>query len=308
MPAIIRCDRLCKRFGTIQALDGLSFQIAAKASAGLVGPNGAGKTTLLSLLCGFTLPSSGSIEVLGKRPGSGRLLGRIGFLPQDVALFRGIPVYKQLLFFARLQGLDKKMATREVNRVISQTGIHAFTRQYPETLSQGQRKKAALAQALIGQPSIILLDEPTAGLDPVAANQVRDIIQGLRNQNTLLISSHNLDEIKNICNEIVIIDRGRLIKHCLINELIESHNTFTILIDAPATELILKSIESLPSVTGVRIDNTDNTRLSVIFQGRTQDQMQISVLEVLRSKGVTVLEFRFGGDFSDRVIQLVSGQ
>jgi ABC-2 type transport system ATP-binding protein len=308
MPGIIECKNLVKHYGNIRALNDLTFTITEKTSTGLVGPNGAGKSTLLSILCGFTLPSAGNVKILDQTPGSSMLTGRIGMLPQDVSMFSGIAIEKQLVFFARLQGLDKESARVEAERVISKTGTQSLVKQYPETLSHGQRKKVILAQALIGKPDILLLDEPTSGLDPVAASEVRQIIQDLRQQHTLIVSSHNLEEIRNVCNEIIVIDEGSVIRHCPIRKLLEQQNSLNFQLNAPVSKPLMEAIGDIPGVESVQRERIDNTRLAVVCRIDSPGSLQFTVIDCIREHGATVLEFRSGGDFSDRIIQLVSGE
>lgn len=306
MTAIIECSNLTRTFGNIRALDDLNIIIPAQASVGLVGPNGAGKTTLFAMLCGFLHPNKGSITVLGHKPDSTRLKGHIGILPQDIPLMRGISVHAQLILFARLQGLNKVSARHEIERIIQLVNINSLIKQFPETLSHGQRKKITLAQALIGKPDLILLDEPTAGLDPVAANGVRNIIQKLRHEHSLIISSHNLDEIRSVCDEIVIIDKGKLVRHSRIDDLIERNNVLTILLDQTAGESLLQSIKALPMVVRIDTEESNPHRMTVVFQAEKPDQIQFRILEQLQKAGVGILEFNRGSAFTDRVVELVS--
>lgn len=306
MTAIIECRNLTRTFGSIRALDDLNITIPAQASVGLVGPNGAGKTTLFAMLCGFLHPGKGSIAVLGHKPDSARLKGRIGILPQDIPLMRGISVHTQLFLFARLQNFNKITARQEIDRIIQLVNIGSLTKQSPETLSYGQRKRITLAQALIGKPDLILLDEPTSGLDPVAANDVRNIIQKLRHEHSFIISSHNLDEIKNVCDEVIIIDKGKLVRHSRIDDLIERNNTLSILLEQAAGEPLLQSIKTLPSVIKIITDDTKPNRLTVIFQADKPDQIQFKILGLLQQAGVGIVEFNRGSVFTDRVVELVS--
>jgi ABC-type multidrug transport system ATPase subunit len=306
MTAIIECRNLTRTFGSIRALDNLDFSIPAQASVGLVGPNGAGKTTLFAMLCGFLHLSKGSITVMGHKPDSARLKGRIGILPQDIPLMRGISAHAQLILFARLQGFNKTTARQEIERIIQLVNIGNLVKQFPETLSHGQRKRISLAQALIGNPDLILLDEPTSGLDPVVANDVRSIIQKLRHEHSLIISSHNLDEIKNVCDEIIIIDKGKLVRHSRIDDLIERNNTLTILLEQPAEEPLLQSLKALPSIIKFVTDDTNPYRLTVIFQDDKPDQVQFKILGLLQQSGVGIVEFNRGSAFTDRVVELVS--
>lgn len=306
MGAIIECRNLTRSFGSIRALDDLNIVVPEQTSVGLVGPNGAGKTTLFAMLCGFLRPTKGDITVLGHKPDSARLKSRIGILPQDIPLMRGISVHAQMILFARLQGFTKTTARQEIDRIIQLVNIGSLIKQFPETLSHGQRKRITLAQALIGKPDLILLDEPTSGLDPVAANDVRAIIQKLRHGHSLIISSHNLDEIKNVCDEIIIIDKGKLVRHSRIDDLIERNNILSILLDQAVGEPLVLNIKALPSVVRVDTDETNPYRLSVVFQAEKPDQIQFKILEQLQQAGVGIVEFNRGSAFTDRVVELVS--
>ena len=307
MDSLIDCREVYKSFGSIRALAGLSFAIGNRSSIGLVGPNGAGKTTLFSIICGFMRPDAGTIRIMGHGPDSHRLKGRIGILPQDVPMLQGITVHAQLVLLARLQGFSRRRAGQETDRIIDLSGISGFIRQFPETLSFGQRKRVILAQALIGNPELILLDEPTSGLDPVAANDVRALIQKLRTEHAFIISSHNLDEIRNVCDEIIIIDRGRLVRHSTIQELMEHDNFLTILLEHVPEEHLLQALRNLPAVIRVAADAVNPKRLSIQFEGARPDQVQFLILELLQKHNAAVIEFSRGSAFTDKVVELVRG-
>lgn len=306
MAVILDCHNLSKSFSGLKALDDVSFTINELTSTGLVGPNGAGKTTLFSLICGFLGPNTGTISVSGKSNYSSQLKGSIGILPQDIPMMRGISVSEQLLLFARLQGYSKQAAQLELDRIINIVKIRDIIKQYPETLSYGQRKKIVLAQALIGNPGIILLDEPTSGLDPVAASDVRNTIQSLRAEHTFIISSHNLDEIKSVCDEIIIIHKGKLIKHCRIDELVGQSNVLTIMLEKAPSPGLVEALGSLETVTRVETDPVKNNRISVYFQSEQPDQVQFRILECLQKNSASMIEFSRGGTFTDKVVELVS--
>lgn len=305
MLPVIKCNNLGKAFGGLQALRAIDIHIEARTSTGLVGPNGAGKTTLFALFCGFLRPTSGSLKILEHSPDAAAIKGRIGILPQDIPMLRGIAVKEQLVLFARLQGYRKQAARQEAQRIIDLVNIGTLINQFPETLSYGQRKKVALAQAFLGQPEVILLDEPTSGLDPVAANEVRSIIRKNRPDHTFMISSHNLDEIKTACDEIIIIDKGRLVRHCPIDELIDRNNIFTLLLEQVPAAALIQSLRSLASVTGVETDAENDKRLTIYYQDEDPWQCQNRILECLQQNGMSIVEFSRGTAFAGRVIELV---
>ena len=305
MSALVECRDLHKSFGSIRALAGLTFSINNRTSVGLVGPNGAGKTTLFSVISSFLRPDSGTLSVLGHKPDSPRLKGRLGILPQDVPMLQGISVYAQLILLARLQGFSRRAADLEIERIISLSGISGLVSQFPETLSFGQRKRVILAQALIGNPDLVLLDEPTSGLDPVAANDVRALIRDLRAEHTFIISSHNLDEIRNICEEIIIIDKGNLVRHCTIQELIEHDNYLTIVLEHAPPDQLLQNLKTLPAIVRITADAANPKKLSVQFQGAQPDEVQFRILELLRQHDAAVVEFSRGSALADKVVELV---
>lgn len=308
MAAIIESHALTKSFGSLQAIQSLDLEIGSGASTGLVGPNGAGKTTLFSLFCGFLHPDRGSIRILGYRPDASALKGRISILPQDIPLCRSISIREQLNLFARLQGFSKPAAAAEVDRILSLVEVNDLARQFPETLSYGQRKKVTLAQALLGRPDVILLDEPTSGLDPVAARHVRSIIQQAGESHTCIVSSHNLDEIKNVCDEVIVIDKGRLVEHCRIDELLGQNNNLSVLLEQAPPDALLQLLKADNAIVHLSQEAPGNRRLSITFRNEPPRNFQQRLLALLDEHGVGVIEFSRGSAFADKVIELVSGQ
>lgn len=207
----IECQGLTKRFGSTLALDNLTLSLPAGEPIALIGPNGAGKTTLLSVLCGFIRPSNGDVSILGERPGSAGLNGRLSALPQDALLDPRLSIGRQLRFFARLQGMDGASAKKEVERVLQLVDLLDSMHTKPADLSHGMRKRIAIAQALLGSPELVLLDEPTAGIDPPNAKMIRDLVREQSSSTTFIVSSHNLDELERLCGSVVYLEKGRLI-------------------------------------------------------------------------------------------------
>ncbi|MBB1476132.1 ABC transporter ATP-binding protein [Shewanella sp. SG41-3] len=208
--SIIQCDNLSKQYGNKLALDTVSLTLTQGAPIALVGPNGAGKTTLFSLLCGYIQPTNGSISILGHKPGSKALQGLLSALPQDAALDPNFSIVSQLQFFAQLQGMTTKAAKREALRVLALVDLTDSAEAKPKSLSHGMSKRVSIAQALMGSPKIVLLDEPTAGLDPANAKKIRQIVKDLSGNTTFVISSHNLDELEKLCDQVVYLEHGKL--------------------------------------------------------------------------------------------------
>jgi ABC-2 type transport system ATP-binding protein len=208
--SIIQCDNLSKQYGNKLALDTVSLTLTQGAPIALVGPNGAGKTTLFSLLCGYIQPTSGSISILGHKPGSKALQGLLSALPQDAALDPNFSIVSQLQFFAQLQGMTAAAAKQEALRVLTLVDLSNSAEAKPKSLSHGMSKRVSIAQALMGSPKIVLLDEPTAGLDPANAKKIRQIVKELSDHTTFVISSHNLDELEKLCDQVVYLEHGKL--------------------------------------------------------------------------------------------------
>ena len=208
--SIIQCDNLSKQYGNKLSLDTVSLTLTQGAPIALVGPNGAGKTTLFSLLCGYIQPTNGSISILGHKPGSKALQGLLSALPQDAALDPNFSIVSQLQFFAQLQGMTTKAAKQEALRVLALVDLTDSAEAKPKSLSHGMSKRVSIAQALMGSPKIVLLDEPTAGLDPANAKKIRQIVKDLSGNTTFVISSHNLDELEKLCDQVVYLEHGKL--------------------------------------------------------------------------------------------------
>lgn len=307
MNKLIECKQLTKDFGRKNAIENLDLSIESGRTLGLVGPNGAGKTTLFSLISGYLKPTSGEIRVLGHTPGASLSKGRLGALPQDAPFLGGISVQAQLTLYAKLQGFVSKTAKAEVLRVLEHLKITDLAKQYPETLSFGQRKRVAIAQTLIGEPELILLDEPTSGLDPIAANDVRNIIRKLSSTCTFIISSHNLDEIGDICNEVIIIKQGKLVKHCPISELVERDSSLNLLLSGDLTAQANLDLNNINGVDDVITDPTNPQRVTILFDSEQADQLQLEIMTTVQKYKLSIVEFSRGETLTGKVVDLVKG-
>lgn len=250
MKSLIQCTDLSKRYGSKQALASVSFEVNAGAPVALVGPNGAGKTTLLSLLCGFIQPSAGSAHVLGQAPGSAALCNRLGALPQDAQLDPNMSIHSQLSLLARLQGYQSQGAKTEASRVLELVGLAAEQGNKPSGLSHGMNKRVSIAQALIGSPELVLLDEPTAGLDPVNTKAIRQCIAELSEQSTFVISSHNLDELEKLCGSVLYLEKGVLSQEQLHSD--DSQGYLGITMRDVDEKIVLASLSALAGVQQVQ--------------------------------------------------------
>ncbi|MFT6270331.1 MAG: ABC-type multidrug transport system ATPase subunit [Alphaproteobacteria bacterium] len=213
MSTLISASGLTKQYGSKLALNNVSFEINKGAPVALVGPNGAGKTTLFSLLCGYIFPSAGQLSILGSAAGSHRLFGQLAALPQDAQLDPRFSIIHQLTFYGQLQGFGKSKAKQESQRVLELVGLSDVANQRPKDLSHGMRKRVTIGQALFGEPQIVMLDEATAGLDPIHAREVRELVSSLSSETTFILSSHDLSELERLCGQVLHLDQGVLTEH-----------------------------------------------------------------------------------------------
>ncbi len=206
---IIELRGATKRFDRVTALDHVSCAIGAGEVVGLLGPNGSGKTTLLRLLCAYFPPTSGSVRVAGYETKEAPLevRRRVGYALEGVVLYPDLTVADFLDFVREI----KKATAQQLDTVVAQCGLAGWLRRRIGTLSKGYRQRVVLAQALLGDPPILILDEPTIGMDPEMAVRVRELIKALSGSRTVLLSTHSLPEASAVCQRVLVLNQGRLL-------------------------------------------------------------------------------------------------
>ncbi len=224
---MIEVINLTKNFGKVEALKGISFQIQPGIIFGLLGPNGAGKTTTIRITSSIIKPTAGTVKVDGvdviKNPGEARK--RLGILYENAGLYRRLTGEENILYFAGLYGLDERTSRKRMEEYFSVLEVDYAKRQAGQ-YSKGMTQKIALVRALIADPQIVLLDEPTAGLDVTSARKVRESLNFLKNRNkTVVISTHLMSEVEALCDKIVIIDRGLLLEEGTAGEIKAKYQT-----------------------------------------------------------------------------------
>jgi ABC-2 type transport system ATP-binding protein len=218
---LIEVQGLCRSYGQLVAVRDLSFEVGHGEVVGFLGPNGAGKSTTLRMIVGYLGPSHGRVRVAGHDVVEEPLRARqaIGYMPESAPLYPEMRVSEYLAFRARLKRIARSGNRREVERVMSLANVTEVGRSLIGTLSRGFRQRVALADALLGNPPLLILDEPTAGLDPNQIHDVRELIGELGDTHTVLLSTHILSEVESICNRAIVIDRGTLVAAGPIHEL-----------------------------------------------------------------------------------------
>lgn len=207
---MIKAEHLSKSFGRFQAVNDVSFTINKGEIVGFLGPNGAGKTTTLRMLTGYLPPTSGTANIAGFDIIGQTLEARkhLGYLPEHVPLYDEQRVTEYLKYRARLKGMRRRDIRAAVSKAVEQCGLEQVRRKMIRTLSKGYRQRVGLADALLGSPDLLILDEPTNGLDPNQIRQIRELIKNLAENHTIILSTHILSEVEMICNKVIIIDQG----------------------------------------------------------------------------------------------------
>ena len=209
---MIEVNQLTKRYARHEAVRGISFSVTRGEVVGFLGPNGAGKTTTLRMLTGYLPPTSGTATIAGHDIFRQSIEARrkIGYMPENVPLYEDMRVREYLKFRAQLKGLSGGDTRRRVGEVIDTCGLEGVKRKMIKTLSKGYRQRVGLADALVHDPELLILDEPTNGLDPNQIRQIRELIRQLAQTHTVLVSTHILSEVEMICNRVIIIDGGKI--------------------------------------------------------------------------------------------------
>ena len=210
---MIEVKGLTKHFGPIEAIDDLSFRIEQGEIVGFLGPNGAGKTTTMRILTGFIAATRGTAVLAGfdvhEKPLEVKRL--VGYLPENVPLYPEMLVKSYLRYVAEIKGLSRSSAKSEVGRVMERFGVTSIANRTIRHISKGYRQRVGLAQALIGNPPVLILDEPTVGLDPKQIVSIRQTIKELADDHTVLLSTHILPEVAMICGRVIIFNQGRIV-------------------------------------------------------------------------------------------------
>lgn len=281
MSTLIKASGLSKKYGSKLALNNVSFEINSGAPVALVGPNGAGKTTLFSLLCGYIFQSSGQLQIMGNKPGSHKLFGQLTALPQDAQLDPRFSIIHQLTFYGQLQGFSRTKAKQESERVLELVGLSDVAKQRPKDLSHGMRKRVTIGQALFGEPQIVMLDEATAGLDPIHAREVRELVSSLSNETTFILSSHDLSELERLCGQVLHLDKGILTEHAAQTQV--SNDTHFITLQLTQKYQGIEDIlRELPSVTHVYMSQTKEY---VIEYKKSVQAFDIALLQCCHEQG-----------------------
>jgi ABC-2 type transport system ATP-binding protein len=237
----IECASLTKRFGELAAVDGLTFSVKPGSVTGFVGHNGAGKTTTLRMLLGLARPTAGKARILGEPSDRGNRshLSRVGYLPESPAFYRWMTPRDFLFFVGETMGFDARRSRARAAEVMDLFGLAPKAGRKIAGFSKGERQRLGLAQAMMGEPELIILDEPTSGLDPLGRYELLSHVAEIRGELTIFFSSHILEDVENVCDRVVMIGRGKLLEEGGLGEVVERHTEpgFTVRVRRGGEEL-----------------------------------------------------------------------
>lgn len=285
--ALIECKNVCKNFGTKVALDNVSLDVPEGKIYGLLGPNGAGKTTMIRIINRITIPNSGEVLFNG-RPITQRDVEKIGYLPEERGLYRKMEVGDQAMYLAQLKGMSEKDARTELKKWFVKFGIQDWWKKKVEELSKGMAQKVQFITTVVHKPSLMILDEPFSGFDPVNAELIRKEILELKEQGaTIILSTHNMESVEELCDNIALINKSHLVLSGGVDEIRRQYgNNHVELIYSG--ENVLAPVEGLFSVISDADDNGRHTAvLSLDHEGLGNE-----VLTAVIGQGLLVNSFK----------------
>ena len=294
---MIVVDALSKQFGQFQAVDEISFEVQRGEVVGFLGPNGAGKSTTMKMLTCYLPPTSGNAEVNGFSINSQRLQvqEQIGYLPESAPSYNEMQVEEFLSFIGEVRGYTGSELRRRVGRVLELTSLQEARKQIIDTLSKGFRQRTCLAQALIHDPPVLILDEPTDGLDPNQKHEVRKLIRRMSEERTILVSTHILEEVEAVCTRALIISEGRLVGLGTPDELLSQsiyRNAITLSVSGVNAETLLEDLNGLEQVYSVeRLEDMPNGAITVRVFPKDRESISSELEKFLKKKKMSIEQF-----------------
>ena len=294
---MIELKNVTKKYGNLVAVDNISFDVKDGEIIGLLGQNGAGKSTTMNMITGFIEPTEGNIIINGYdiSKKSKKAKKQIGYMPENVPLYNDLTVKEFVNYMADLKLINRKEKKEAINKVIEKTGLEDVQNRLIKNLSRGYKQRVSMAGALVGEPEILILDEPTVGLDPKQVVEIRNLIKKLKEKHTVIISSHILSEISQICDRVVIINKGKLIAIDTPNSLEEKTNEQNVILLTVEDEKnkmgnIKEKIEQIKEISMIK-DNEDGTKQYRIVS-ESEIDLRKKLFEVLPKEQITIFELK----------------
>ncbi len=298
-PVKVRVENLCKDFGKFRAIDQVSFELKQGEVLGFLGPNGAGKTTTMRILTGFFPPSEGKVFVGGielfQHPREAKK--KIGYLPESVNLYPDMRVEEFLYFVARLKGVSRRNMRGHLEEIMERCGLWEMRKRLIGRLSKGYKQRTGLAQALISNPDILVLDEPTNGLDPKQIIEIRKLIREIGRERSLILSTHILPEVSMVCDRVLIMNRGKVVASGTTSELeaglTKAHEVYVIIGDRTRKDEALNILRSFSSVEHVSVEEKEGHVSFCMTMGQGED-LRPAITRIFVQHQIPLLEIRSG--------------
>ena len=294
---MIKVENVTKKYGNFVAVDNISFEIGEGEIIGFLGPNGAGKTTTMSMITGFIEPTEGKIEIDGYdiSKKAKKAKREIGYMPENVPLYNDLTVKEFVTYMAELKKVKGKEKKEEVQRVIKATQIDDVQNKLIKNLSRGYKQRVSMAGALVGNPKVLLLDEPTVGLDPKQVTEIRSLIKSLGKNHTVVLSSHILSEISQICEKVIIINKGKIIAQDTpqnLEEKVQTENSLMVTVEDKENkfEEVIKNIDGVTNISLIT-KNADGT-IKYSVKSAEEKDVRKDVFEAAAKNGITILEIK----------------
>lgn len=310
---MIKVQNITKKYGNFVAVDDISFEIKKGEIVGLLGENGAGKTTTMNMITGFIEQTDGKILVGDidtlKRPKKAKR--KIGYMPEGVPLYSDLTVKEFVTFMAEIKNVKRKERKDKVEKTLKETGLFDVQNKLIKNLSRGYKQRVSLAGTLVSDPEILILDEPTVGLDPKQITEIRSLIKKFGKKHTVILSSHILSEVSQICDKVIIINKGKIVaidtpKH--LEEKVANDNSIYITIEDKDNKIneMKNKIEDIKDIKYIE-DNEDGTKKYMIV-GEEGKDLRKEIFDVFAKEGITIFEMKKADStLEDAFIKLIEG-
>ena len=294
---MIEVKHITKKYGNFKAVDDISFEIKDNEVVGFLGPNGAGKSTTMNMITGYVEPTSGKILVNGKDISKepNKVKKQIGYMPENVPLYQELTVREFVNYMADLKYVKRKEKKEKVDKILEDTGLTNVQKKIIKNLSRGDKQRVSLAGALIGNPAVLILDEPTVGLDPKQITEIRELIKKLGKKHTVILSSHILSEVSQICEKVIIINKGKILAvdtpENLESQFNEENGIYLTVEDKD--KKIEKTVESIKEVNKIKLikENQDGTKQYLITANSNVD-LRKELFNILPKNDINIVELK----------------
>ncbi len=294
---MIEVKNVTKRYGKFTAVDNISFDVKDGEIVGFLGPNGAGKSTTMNMITGFIEPNEGNIMINGydiaKKPKKAKK--QIGYMPENIPLYQELTVKEFVNYMAELKLVGRKNRKEEIEKILEKTGLTEVQKKLIKNLSRGYKQRVSMAGALVGNPDVLILDEPTVGLDPKQITEIRKLIKELGKEHTIILSTHILSEVSQICERVVIINHGKIIAIDTPENLEQkTQEKNSILLTVEDKKENMKHLkEEIPEIQSLKFikDNEDGTKQYMV-ESEAKIDLRKKLFEVLPKQDITIFELK----------------